>query len=123
MEVTASVPKLGDVEVSADVNLGADIDEAIAINGKDVVYSNYLASAVIKVQAALRAAAMKGKTADEIKTEMAEFKLGQARVSGEAGLGSLLKKFEKLSPDKQKELIAKLLASSSTDETTEEAAA
>jgi hypothetical protein len=115
MEVTATVPKLGDLEVSAEVNLGADLDEAVAIHGKDIVYSAYIASAVIKAQSYMRSKAVAGKTPEEIKTEMAEWKLGQMRVTGEAGLSGLLKKFDKLPEDKKKELIAKLLASSSEE--------
>ena len=115
MEVTATVPKLDNLEVVADVTLGADLDEAVALTSKEIVYSIYLAEAIIKAQAIMRALALKGKTAEEIKEVMDGWKPGASRITGEASLGSLLKKFEKLSPDKQKELIAKLLASSSDE--------
>lgn len=116
MEISATVPKLGDLEVKAEVNIGANLEEAKELYGEDVVYSSYAASAIIKAQAYMRALALKEKTADEIAVEMKTWKLGAVRVSGEAGLGSLLKKFEKLSAEKQKELIAKLLASSGGEE-------
>lgn len=115
MEITATVPRLDNLEVVADVNLGADLDEAIALTSKEIVFSIYLAEGIIKAQAVMRALAIKLKTAEEIKATMAEWKPGQVRISGEAGLGTLLKKFGRLSPDKQKELIAKLLASSSEE--------
>ena len=110
MEVKATVPKLDDLEVTAEVNFGGSLEEAKELFGEDVVYSIYLAEAIIKAQAVMRGLALKEKTLDEIKELMASWKPGQARVSGEAGLGSLLKKFEKMSPDKKKELIAKLLS-------------
>jgi monomeric isocitrate dehydrogenase len=115
MEVKATVPKLGDLELTAEVNLGANLDEAKELFGDDVVFSIYLAEAIIKAQAVMRGLALKEKTAAEIAEYMTTWKPGQSRVSGEAGLGSLLKKFEKMSPEKQKELIAKLLASSGDD--------
>jgi hypothetical protein len=121
MEITATVPKLDNLEVFAEVNLGADLDEACALTSKEIVFSIYLAEAIIKAQAIMRALAIKGKTAEEIKATMAEWKPGSARVTGEAGLGTLLKRFGKLSPEKQKELIAKLLASSADEAGTEDA--
>jgi len=117
MEITATIPKLDDLEVTAEVNLGANLEEAKALFGEDAVYSVYLANAVIKAQAAMRGYAVKEKTLEEIKEAMATWKLGQARITGEAGLSSLLKKFEKMPADKQKELIAKLLASSGEEVT------
>lgn len=112
MEVKATSTKLGDVEFAAEINFGANLEEAKELFGEDVVYSLYLSDAVIKAQAVMRGLAVKGKTQEEITAVMAEWKPGQARVTGEAGLGSLMKKFEKMSPEKKKELIAKLLASS-----------
>jgi len=112
MKVTATVPKLGDLEVEAEVTLGGNLDEAKELLGEDVVYSIYLAEAIIKAQAVMRALALKEKTPAEIQEVMSAWKPGQARISGEAGLGTLLKKFEKMSSDKQKEFIAKLLATS-----------
>ncbi|MDI6785097.1 MAG: hypothetical protein QMD92_00150 [bacterium] len=116
MEVSATIPKLDDLEVKAEVNFGESIEEAEALFGKDVVYTIYLAEAIVKAQAVMRGLALKGKSAAEIVAAMAEWKPGAARVVGEASLGSLVKKFEKLPPDKQKELIAKLLASSGSEE-------
>jgi hypothetical protein len=112
MEVKATVPKLNDLEVTAEINFGANLDEAKGLFGEEVVYSKYLAEAVINAQAVMRGLALKGKTQEEIQAAMGEWKPGQSRVTGEAGLSTLLKKFEKMTPDKQKELIAKLLASS-----------
>lgn len=48
MEVKATVPKLGDLELTAEVNLGANLDEAKELFGDEVVFSIYLAEAIIK---------------------------------------------------------------------------
>ena len=114
--VTEKTKKLNEQEVSAEVNLGGDLEEAIVLFGKEIVFNAYLASAVIRARAAIVGLAVAGKTAEEIQAKMGEWKLGATRVTGEVSLGALLKKFEKLNPEKQKELIAKLLASSSPDE-------
>ena len=107
--ITEKTKKLNQV-VSAEVNLGNDLTEAISIHGEDKVFNAYLASAVIRARAKIVAYALKGLDRATIEAKMVGWKLDMGRVTGEAGLGSLLKKFEKLSPDKQKELIAKLLA-------------
>lgn len=110
--VTEKTRKLNEQVVKAEVNLGDNLEEAKAIHGEEKVFNAYLASAVIRARAKIVAYAIAGLNREEIEAKMADWKLDQSRVTGEAGLGSLLKKFEKLSPDKQKELIAKLLASS-----------
>ena len=110
--ITEKTKKLNEQVVKAEVNLGENLQEAIAIHGEEKVYNAYLASAVIRARAKIVAYAISGLDKAAIEAKMADWKLDQGRVTGEAGLGSLLKKFEKLSPDKQKELIAKLLASS-----------
>ena len=115
--VTEKTKKLNEQTVSAEVNLGTNLQEAIALHGEEKVFNAYLASAVIRARAKIVAYAVQGLNKAEIEAKMVDWKLDQGRVTGEAGLGSLLKKFEKLSPDKQKELIAKLLASS--DDTNE----
>lgn len=110
--VTEKTKKLNEQVVKAEVNLGENLQEAVAIHGEEKVFNAYLASAVIRARAKIVAYAIAGDDRATIEAKMADWKLDQGRVTGEAGLGSLLKKFEKLSPDKQKELIAKLLASS-----------
>jgi hypothetical protein len=108
-EIKAKVPKLGDREVSINYDFGKDIDEAIAKFGKDAVFSNFKANAVITIQGGARTMAVKGKTDQEIQAHYDTYKIGAAAPRTAADpVASLISKFPTLDAAKQDELLKKL---------------
>lgn len=108
-EIKAKVPKLGDREVAINYDFGATLEDAITKFGKDAVFSNFKANAVVGIQSGMRSQAIKGKTDPEIQAHYNDYKIGTAAPRiGADPIASLISKFPTLDPAKQDELLTKL---------------
>lgn len=77
--VKATVPKKDNAEVEVILeSIGDDLDQAIELVGKEVVFTNYRKSAIITAQAAIRRFKEKGSTDEEIQSKMSAWKPGVA---------------------------------------------
>lgn len=78
MEAVTAKKKINDEDVvlTIDVDLGDDLGDAIDKFGEDVVYSGFAANAKITCQAAMRREMGTGKTEDQIRERMGEWKPG-----------------------------------------------
>ena len=106
-EVSAKAPKVSK-EATIIVDLGEDVDDAIARFGKDVVFSNYLANVKIGVQSGIRRYLEAGKTQDEVQAAFATYKPGATLDRVVDPLASLAKKMESMSAEEQEDIFAKL---------------
>jgi hypothetical protein len=106
-EIKTTSAKLEGREVVINYNFGENLDEAVTKFGKESVYSNFVANAVITIQSGVRTMAEKGKTDAEIQAAYDEWKPGIARQRlGDAT--TMLEKFSKLDESKQDDLLNKL---------------
>ncbi len=110
MEIKAKVPEL-DRTITIDYDFGANLDEAVQKFGGEVIYEDFIDSAVITLQSAMRSMARAKKTDEEIATALAEWKPGVSRRGKTDPIAGLMARFGKMTPEKQQELIEKLLAS------------
>jgi hypothetical protein len=97
-------------EMSVLYDFGDNLDGAIAKFGADVVYDNYVRSAKITIQAAMRRWAAAGKTENEIADLVGAMKIGVAAERVVDPIGATLKKFATMTPEEQSALLEKLRA-------------
>lgn len=104
--------KKGDVEkeLVAEYDFGANLEEAKAKFGEAVVFSNYVRSAKITLQAAMRRWAAAGLDDATIADKVSKTVIGIAAERIVDPIAAMLNKFEALDPAAQAELIAKLKA-------------
>jgi hypothetical protein len=104
--------KIGDVEKDAVVafDFGGDLDAAVELFGKDVIYANFVRSAVITAQAAIRRMLEDGKNQEEVTAKMASWKPGTPLERVSDPIGATIAKFGALSNEDQAALIEKLMA-------------
>jgi hypothetical protein len=104
--------KIGDVGKEAVIafDFGGDCDAAVALFGKDVVYANFVRSAVITAQAAIRRMLDDGKGQEEVTSKMAGWKPGTPLERISDPIGATIAKFGALSEADQAALIEKLMA-------------
>ena len=110
-EITAT-KKMGDVELSATItyDFGGDLDTAVEMFGKEIVYTNFVRSAVITAQAAMRRWLVDGKSQDEIAEKMGNWKPGVAIERVVDPIAATLAKFGKMDPAAQAALLSQLQA-------------
>ena len=106
-EIAATSKKLDPRVAKINYDFGDDFEGAVAKFGKESILSNFIANAVVTIQAGIRGLAEKGKTDSEIQAVYDAWKPGIARPRV-ADTTSLLDRFAKLDESKQEDLLAKL---------------
>ena len=110
MEITTNAPKTGRA-LTVDFEIGGTVEKAIELFGADVVYSNFEDSVVIALQSLVRRYLEKtGEKAvddDYIREKVAAWKPGIGAKRSDP-IEALLSRFNKMSPEKQAEILAKL---------------
>jgi len=104
--------KIGDVEKEAAIafDFGGNLEVATQKFGAEVVYANFVRSAVITAQAAIRRLLTMGKNQADIAAKMASWKPGvplERVVDAEA---ALMAKVASMSQEEKDALIEKLMA-------------
>jgi hypothetical protein len=104
--------KIGDIDKESIItyDFGGDLDGAIALFGKEVVYANFVRSSVITAQAAMRRFMEDGKAQDEIVGKMAGWKPGVPLERVVDPIAATLSRFASMTPEEQIELLNKLKA-------------
>jgi hypothetical protein len=110
-EIKAS-KKIDGVDKEATIlyDFGGDLDGAVILFGKEVVYANFVRSSVITAQAAMRRFIEDGKSQDEIASKMAGWKPGVPLERVVDPIAATLNKFAAMTPEEQIGLINKLKA-------------
>ena len=116
VKVSAKLPKKEGVAGREDDKLativldcfGENLDEDRQLSGDDVIKSNFEANVIITVQGGIRRMLEKGSDADAIQETYKSFKPGQAVRRGVDVVGGYMAWFKTLTPEQQKEEIAKL---------------
>ena len=108
-EIKAS-KKIGDVEKEAAIayDFGANLDEAVAKFGAEVVFTNFKRTAVITAQAAIRRMIEDDKPIEEITSKMASWKPGVALERVIDPVASLVGRWDSYSQEEQNEILKKL---------------
>ena len=106
-EVSAKAPKV-EKEATVIVDLGENAEDAIARFGGDVVFSNYLASVKINVQAAIRRYLEAGLDADAIQAKFENYKPGVTMDRVIDPIAALAAKLQKMTPEEREDAFAKL---------------
>ena len=101
MEVTATKDGRS---VTVNYDFGKDIKTAMKLFGEEVVYTNYIASAKIALQATLRSLIAAGKKDNEIAEFCSQWKLGVKSKRGKSPMEKLMESWAKLSPEQQAEM-------------------
>jgi hypothetical protein len=110
-QITAKAPK-ANTEAAVDVNLGANLDESVALFGAEAVHAGFVGSSTIAVQNIIRRLLEGGKNQEEIQAALAGWKPGTKIAGGTADPVKALKtKLATMSVDEAKALLAELKAS------------
>lgn len=109
VEVTAKAPKV-EKEATIMVDLGDNVQDAIARFGEDVVFSNYLASVKINVQSAIRRYLEAGLDANAIQAKFENYKPGVTMDRVVDPIAALAAKLAKMTPEEREDAFAKLRA-------------
>ena len=111
VEIKATFKK-GDVEKEMLVNydFGANLEEAAAKFGADVVYNNFVRSGKITIQAAMRRYADAGLDEAGIAEKIAGLTIGVAAERIVDPIAATMNRFANMSPEDQKALLDKLRA-------------
>lgn len=104
--------KIGDVDKEAAIlyDFGGSVEAAVEKFGADVVYSGFVRSAVITAQAVMRRLLEDGEDQASVETKMEAWKPGVSIERTVDPIKATIAKFDKLSPEEQADLIAKLTA-------------
>ncbi len=110
-EITAT-KKIGDVEKSAAIafDFGGTAAEAIEKFGAEVVYANFVRSAVITAQAAIRRMLEAGSTQDQITEKMKSWAPGVPLERVIDPVAAITAKMASMSQEEKDALIEKLMA-------------
>jgi hypothetical protein len=102
--------KIGDVDKEAGItfDFGGNLDGAVALFGKEVIYANFVRSSVITAQAAMRRFLEDGKSAEEIVAKMSTWKPGVPMERVVDPIAATLARFQTMTPEAQMELLSKL---------------
>jgi len=95
--------------ITVEYDFGADLKDASALFGVDVVFSNFISSAKIALQDVVRAGIKAKKDAKTIQKDVDAFKLGVKRRS-KTKAEKLATEMGKLTPEERKVLLASLTA-------------
>lgn len=112
IKATKEIPKDSGIEKEAVIfiDFGADVNDAVAKFGAEVVFSNFKRSATITAQAALRRLMEANKTQEEITTAMAGWKPGVSLERSFDPVKALTNKFATMTPEEQNKIIEDLMA-------------
>ena len=99
-----------DREVVAIIDLGDNLQDAIAKFGEEVIFTNFAAQAKIRAQAIIRDMMVNGKTDQEINDFMATWKPGTARDRIVDPTAAFMRKFDGMTEEEQDKYIEELLA-------------
>ena len=104
--------KIGDVEKEGVIafDFGGDLATAQTLFTPETIYANFVRSAVITAQAAIRRMLEDGKSQEEITAKMASWKPGVPLERVSDPIGATIAKFTTMSEDEQTALIEKLMA-------------
>lgn len=118
MKVAATLPKKDGVEgreqdkrAEVEVNLGEDLDSAVNLFGKEVVFNSYVDTQVIRAQAQIRRYLSAGLSEADIKEKMAAWKPGVTQRTVGVKKDPMLafaESISKMSPEEQKAKLAEL---------------
>lgn len=92
------------------IKVAADADEAIAMYGKEAVYSNAMSNWVVTIQAAIRRLLKTGVKAEDIQAKLANVKMGVALDRVADPKAAMLSKFAQMSPEEKAAFIKELQA-------------
>lgn len=93
-----------------DVNLGTDLDSAVEMFGKEVVYANFQRNAVIGARSVIGALEKAGKDPKEIQKEMDSWKPGSTRRVPKSSRADMLAEYANMDEEAQKTFMKDLLA-------------
>jgi len=112
MATVTAKKRINDEDKSATVeyDFGADMDGAVKLMGKDVVYAQYLAQATVRLQAIMRTALEAGKDQKEITAIVAGWKPGTKISIAKDPKAAFMAAFGKMTPAEKKAAIASLQA-------------
>lgn len=99
-----------DREVSALVDLGDNLEDAVSKFGADVVLTNFQSQAKIRAQAIMRDMLVDGKTDEEISEFMQTWKPGTTRERNIDPTAAFLKKFDGMDEEAQNKFLEDLMA-------------
>ena len=99
-----------DREVTAMVDFGDNLDDAVAKFGAEVVFSGFQAQAKIRAQAIMRDMLTEGKTDEEIQTFMNTWKPGVTRERSFDPTTAFLNKFASMDKEAQDKFLEELMA-------------
>lgn len=91
--------------VSAEYNLGENLDEAVELFGHDAVFSTFKAAAVVKLQARMRALAQAG---EDVQEGINDWKVGVSVRKPKDPAAKALSAFESMTEEEQKAFITAL---------------
>lgn len=98
-------------EMEVEYDFGSNLAEASAKFGEDVVYSKFVDSAIISLQAAIRTALDAGKTEADVLEKVSKWKLGAVnRTPGVSSVDKAISTITKLPEDQRQAAIAKMKA-------------
>lgn len=89
---------------------GKTLDEVVALYGEDKVLELFNGKLIIDFQGAVRGMAERGRSDDEIREVMANWKPGQKVNTPVSPQQAILKNFGSMTPEQKAELIAQLTA-------------
>ena len=96
-------------EVTCSYDLGETLDEAIDKFGTDVVFSQFVANAKVKLQGIMRDKKKAGLTDDAIQAFLDTYKLGEVMERVQVNpMDAVKAAFATWSPEKQKEYLREL---------------
>lgn len=108
VEVKATKQGL-DREVTVMVDLGDNLQDAVAKFGEEVVFSNFVAQTKIRAQAIVRDMMVKAKTDDEIAAAMVGWKPGVARDRVVDPTASFMAKFDSMTEEEKDAMLERLM--------------
>jgi len=97
-----------DKEATVAYDFGGDLDKAVELFGKDVVYANFVRSSVITMQAAMRRYLEDGLDNAAIASKLAGWKPGVPIERVVDPVAAVFNKFASMTTEEQAELINKL---------------
>ena len=112
MEITATVDTTNGTKIAVEKDLGTDLATASEKFGAEAVYNNFVDSAVITIQSAIRRLFKAGKPQAEIQAYVdgMTFVGGGTRGPRKDPMEAFLAKFETMDATKQREMLAQLKA-------------
>jgi hypothetical protein len=108
-EVSAKAPKV-EKEATIIVDLGENVEDAIARFGAEVVFSNYLANVKIGVQSGIRRYLEAGLAAADVQAKFENYKPGVTLDRVVDPIAAMAAKLQKMTPEEREAAFAALRA-------------